>query len=98
MVTADGLRRDAVRAMVTADGTHAPWLRRYVNTWRPYMQRLQQLGCVETLYVRWLQQIYSRWNTRTVVASRRACLAKPWARPEFAVYSALIYSALNSCT
>jgi len=55
MVTADGLRRDAVRAMVTADGTHAPWLRRYVNTWRPYMQRLQQMGCVETLYVRWLQ-------------------------------------------
>jgi hypothetical protein len=90
MVTADGLRRDAVRAMVTADGRHAPWLRQYMNTWRPYMQRLQQMGCIETLYVRWLQQIYSRWNTRTVVASRRACLAKLRARPEFAVYSALI--------
>jgi hypothetical protein len=30
--------------MVTADGTHAQWLCRYVNTWRPYMQRLQQMG------------------------------------------------------
>jgi hypothetical protein len=98
MVTADGLRRDAVRAMVTADGTHAPWLHRDVNAWLPYVQWLQQMGCVEMLYVRWLQQIYSRWNTRTVVALRRACLAKPRARPEFAVYSALIYSALNSCT
>jgi hypothetical protein len=55
-----------------------------------YVQWLQQMGCVEMLYVRWLQQIYSRWNTRTVVASRRACLAKLRARPEFAVYSALI--------
>jgi 1,4-alpha-glucan branching enzyme len=26
LLTADGLRRDAVRAMVTADGTHAQWL------------------------------------------------------------------------
>jgi len=29
-----GLRQDAVRAMVTADGTHAPWLRRDVHAWR----------------------------------------------------------------
>jgi hypothetical protein len=93
MVTADGLHRDALRAMVTADGTHAPWLRRDVHARRPYVQWLQQMGCIETLYVRWLQQIYSRWNTCTVVATRRACLAKPRARPEFAVYS-----ALNSCT
>jgi len=28
------LCRDAVRAMVTADGTHAPWLRRDVHAWR----------------------------------------------------------------
>jgi 1,4-alpha-glucan branching enzyme len=41
MVTEDGLRRDAVRAMVTADGTHAPWLRRYVNTWRKYKQPIK---------------------------------------------------------
>jgi hypothetical protein len=40
LLTADGLRQDAVRAMVTADGTHAQRLCRYVNTWRPYMQRL----------------------------------------------------------
>jgi hypothetical protein len=33
-VTADGLRRDAVRVMVTADGTHAPWLRRDVHAWQ----------------------------------------------------------------
>jgi hypothetical protein len=34
MVTAEGLRRDVVRAMVTADGTHAPWLRRDVHAWQ----------------------------------------------------------------
>jgi hypothetical protein len=34
MVAADGLRQDAVCAMVTADGTHAPWLRRDVHAWQ----------------------------------------------------------------
>jgi hypothetical protein len=78
--------------MVTADGTHAPWLRQ---------DAVRAMVTADGTHAPWLCRDairamvngYSRWNTRTVVASRRACLAETRARPEFAVYS-----ALNSCT
>jgi hypothetical protein len=56
IVTADGLRRDAVRAMVTSAidvATAVGWCPIECS----YVQWLQQMGCVETLYVRWLQQM-----------------------------------------
>jgi hypothetical protein len=67
--------------MVTADGTHAPWLRQ---------DAVRAMVTADGTHAPWLCRDAVR---AMVVASRRACLVKPRARPEFAVYS-----ALNSCT
>ena len=47
MVTADGLRRDAVRAMVTADGLHRDAVHAMVTADLQQMEHTHR-GCVET--------------------------------------------------
>jgi len=88
--TADGLRRDAVRAMVTADGTHAQWLCLFVNTWRPYMQRLQQMGCIETHLCFGAQEIGGAYLpiSRAMYVNPRCVLSSQNRHPEKKIHVA----------